>query len=96
VDGRILIALRELFETLGAKVEWNPKTSQITATKGNRVVELKIGSKDAKINGVLKTLDVEPQLLNEKTYVPVRFVSEALGAEVKWDALSSSVYITTN
>jgi Leucine-rich repeat (LRR) protein len=96
VDGRILISLRELFETLGAKVDWNPKNSQINATKGNRTVVLKIGSKNAKINGALKTLDVEPQLFNEKTYVPVRFVSEALGAEVKWDALSSSVYISTN
>jgi internalin A len=96
VDGRILIALRELFETLGAIVEWNPKTSQITATKDNRAVVLKIGSKDAMINGSLKTLDVEPQLLKEKTFVPVRFVSEALGAKVLWDELSSSVYITTN
>ncbi|QGQ93801.1 hypothetical protein EHS13_02210 [Paenibacillus psychroresistens] len=96
VDGRILIALRELFETLGAKVEWNPNTSEITATKGERIVVLKVGSKDAKINGKLKRLDVEPQLINEKTYVPVRFVSEALGTEVRWDEFSSSVYIKTN
>ncbi|WP_326062969.1 stalk domain-containing protein [Paenibacillus anseongense] len=95
-DGRVMIALREIFELLGASVSWDENTYKITASKGEKRVSIQIGSKDAEVNGSKAILDVAPYLIGEVTYVPVRFVSEALGAQVIWDEMSQSVSITTN
>lgn len=94
-NGRVLVPLRAIFESLGAKVEWNNSTQTVTATKGDITIVLTIGAKVAYVNGNPIDLDVPAQLINEKTMVPIRFVSEALGAEVKWDALSQSVITFT-
>lgn len=85
VDGRTLLPLRSLFESLGAEVNWNAKSNTVIATKGSTKVELTINSKTVKINGTKKTLDVPAKLINGSTMVPVRFVSEALGAKVEWN-----------
>lgn len=93
-DGRMMIALREIFELLGAAVSWNPETYQITASKGEKMVAIQIDSKEARINGTQVSLDVAPMLVGDLTYVPIRFVSEALGADVVWDEMGQRVSIT--
>ena len=93
VDGRTLLPLRSLFESLGAEVNWNAKSNTVIATKGSTKVELTINSKTVKINGMTKTLDVPAKLINGSTMVPVRFVSEALGAEVEWNQKNSYALI---
>lgn len=95
VEGRTLLPLRSIFETLGAEVEWASSTKTVTATKGSTKVVLKINSKQAFINNQTKTLDVPAKLINGKTMVPVRFVSEALGAKVDWDAKKREATITS-
>lgn len=85
IEGRTLLPLRSIFETLGVTVEWNGKTNTVYAEKGNSKIVLTINSKMAKVNNVTKSLDVPAKLIDNKTMVPVRFVSEALGAEVSWD-----------
>ncbi|HZG13391.1 MAG TPA: copper amine oxidase N-terminal domain-containing protein [Candidatus Bathyarchaeia archaeon] len=95
VNGRTLVPLRAIFEALGAKVEWDEATQTVTATKDNNTIKLTIGSKVAYKNGEKIFLDVPAQLYNgDTTMVPIRFVSEALGAKVGWDAYSNSVIIT--
>lgn len=84
-DGRTLVPLRPIFESLGATIEFNSKTDMITATKGNRTVILRIGSKQATVSGKAVYLEVPSQLINNRTMVPLRFVSEAMGAEVTFD-----------
>ncbi|WP_458411764.1 copper amine oxidase N-terminal domain-containing protein [Schinkia sp. CFF1] len=84
-DGRTLVPLRPIFESLGATIEFNSKTDMITATKGNRTVILRIGSKQATVSGNAVYLDVPSQLINNRTMVPLRFVSEAMGAAVTFD-----------
>ena len=95
VNGRVMVPLRAIFEALGATVQWNPVDQGIVATKGNTTIRLQIGSTAAFNNGVQVTLDAAPQIEGGRTLVPVRFVGEALGAEVTWDGTNRQVNIVT-
>ncbi|SEG67141.1 copper amine oxidase N-terminal domain-containing protein [Paenibacillus sp. UNC499MF] len=94
VEGNTLVPLRAIFEKLGANITWNEQEQSVTAVKGGSAIYLKIGSKSAAVNGESKILEVPAQLVNEHTMVPVRFISEALGADVKWEPSSQTVIIT--
>lgn len=83
--GRTLVPLRAIFEALGCKVNWDSKTKNITATKGETKISLTLGSKKANINGVETILDVPAKEMNGRTLVPIRFVSEFFGTSVNWD-----------
>ncbi|GAA0134719.1 hypothetical protein YSY43_15590 [Paenibacillus sp. YSY-4.3] len=91
--GRVLVPLRGIFETLGAKVNWNQKEGKVTASKGDKTIELNIGSKKAKINEELHDLDVAAKTINNRTMVPLRFIGEALGEDVRWEQATRTVYI---
>ena len=95
ISGRVLVPLRGIFETLGAKVVYTDETKRVTATKGDTVVKLKIGDDEAYIDQKKVTLDVAATIVSERTMVPVRFVSEALGANVSWDGDTKTVSIAT-
>ncbi|NGZ77311.1 copper amine oxidase N-terminal domain-containing protein [Saccharibacillus alkalitolerans] len=92
---RTLAPLRSIFQGLNAKVQWNQKTQTITAYKGSNTIVLKIGSKVATVNGQKVTLDVPAKAIRGNTVVPLRFISESLGQDVRWNAASQSVIITT-
>lgn len=91
---RVLVPMRNIFEELGADVKWDEASKQVTATKGDTTIVLTVGSKKATINGQVVEFDIETQIRNGRTYVPVRFVSEALQAEVTWDTNERVVRIT--
>jgi len=79
------VPLRGVFEQLGASVVYDHGT--INAQKGrDRSVSLHVGSTQATVNGQPATIDVAPFIVGASTYVPLRFVSQALGAEVNYDA----------
>lgn len=94
-NGRVLVPMRSIFQELGANVQWKASTSTVTATKNSKTVQLKIGSKHATINGRSTVLDVTPKVYEGVTFVPTRFVSEALGVQVKWDQSKRTVFLTT-
>jgi hypothetical protein len=94
-SGRTMVPLRGIFESLGAQVNWDADTSTITATKGATDVQLSIGDPRATVNGRTVLLDAPAMILNGSTLVPLRFVSEALGADVKWFEATQTVSITT-
>ncbi len=94
-NGRILVPVRKIFEQLGAEITWDNATRTITATKGKSTVQMKIGSKSAKANGKNVTLDAPPRIEDGRTIVPLRFVSQAFGGKVEWNAATGSAYITT-
>jgi len=93
--GRIMVGMRDIFERLGAEVKWNAANQQITATRGMRTIVLWIGQPYSTVDGAMLPLDVPPQLINGSTYVPVRFPSEALGANVTWMSATRTVMIST-
>ncbi|MDN4494707.1 stalk domain-containing protein [Ureibacillus aquaedulcis] len=92
-NGNTLVPLRGIFEALGAKVDWNKATQTITAHKGENQVSLTIGKKTAKANGATATLSIAPKVKNGTTLVPLRFISQALGAKVQWDQENEIVSI---
>ncbi len=93
IGGRILVPLRGVFERLGATVQWNPATSTATAVRGTTQVQLTIGSRQAFVNGRVVALDVPALIVGGRTLVPLRFVSEAMGASVDWDNNTRTAYI---
>ena len=96
VDGRTLVPVRALFESLGATVGWEESTQTATATKGSTVISMQIGNTTAYVNGVAKTLDVPAQTIEGRTMAPARFVAESLNATVNWDSASDTVKISTS
>jgi hypothetical protein len=96
VQGRVMVPLRGVLEKLGAYVDWVPSTQTVVASKGNMDLQLKIGSRAAQVNGREVLLDVPAMTMAGSTMVPLRFVGETLGADVRWDAASQTVLISTD
>ena len=96
VNGRVLVPLRGVFERLGASVGWDPASQTVLAQSGATSVSLRIGSPQAFVNGQAQFLDVPAMLAGGRTLVPLRFISQALGAGVNWDAASSTVQVTSS
>lgn len=94
--GRTMVPMRGLFESLGAQVEWVAETQTILATRGDLEVRLQIGSNAAIVNGVTRPMDVAPAIQQDRTYVPLRFVAEALNASVNWDPREKKASITSS
>jgi len=95
VDGVTLVPMRDIFDALNATVNWEGSSQTITGGKDGTKITLKVGSKDADINGSKVQLDSPAIIRNSTTFVPVRFVAEALDAEVKWNNATQSVHITS-
>lgn len=95
VDNRVLVPLRGIFEGLGATVDWNPANQAVTARRGDTTVRLRVNSAVASVNGKPVSLDVPARLYGNSVMVPLRFVSEALGAEVNWMDATQTVAIRT-
>lgn len=94
-QGFVLVPLRGVFERLGARVAYEASTKTIRAVKGSTEVALTLGSTDALVNGQKRTLALPAFTENGTTLVPLRFVSEALGAQVGWRGASRTVVIAT-
>lgn len=92
-NGRTLVPMRYIFEALGATVEWRGETSTAVAKKGEDTIEISIGDKFIYKNGNPTELDVGAKLLNGRTLVPARAVSEGMGCDVKWDGDARRVII---
>lgn len=95
LNGATLVPMRAIFEALGAEVKWEGATRTVTATKGSTEIRLSLGKTDAYINGALKVLSTPAASVDGTTMVPLRFIGEALGAEVKWEGASKTVYVNS-
>lgn len=94
-SNRTLVPIRFVSEELGAKVDWNEKTKTVSINQKDKVVEMQIGSKTIKVDGETKQMDTTPISKQNRTFVPLRFVSEGLGVNVDWLKEVSTVKITT-
>ncbi len=94
-QGRVLVPMRAIFEALGADLEWDGVTRTVTAARGQTTVVLAIGSRTAFKDGAPVVLDIPAKIVGGRTLVPLRFVSEALGASVDWGAAAQTVTISS-
>lgn len=91
---RTLVPVRVVSEALSASVYWMEKTRQVRIVQGGKEIILTIDSKDVISDGAKLTMDVEPMIIGTRTYVPLRFVSENLGAQIQWDNSTREITIT--
>ncbi|MCD7777908.1 MAG: copper amine oxidase N-terminal domain-containing protein, partial [Clostridiales bacterium] len=93
IDGRVMVPVRAIFEAVGAEVQWDPDMKDITGTKGERTVIMRVDSIIERINGVEYEMDVMPVISGGRTLAPARYVAEAFGYSVYWDAETETVDI---
>ena len=91
VDGRTLVPVRAIFEAIGATVTWDDSTRTATGIRGDVVVSIQIDNTTAYVNGQPRILDVPAQIINGRTMVPARFISESMGCDVTWDQPTQTV-----
>lgn len=90
-NGTTLVPLRPLLEKLGVNLYWDGKNQTVTGTKSGLSFALQVGNDTAVVNGVVEELDAVPRVIRGTTYVPLRFVAEAVGYKVTWDAKNNAV-----
>jgi hypothetical protein len=83
-NGRVLITLRDILDGLGAKVEWLPDTREAIITGGSHTITLKVGDSTAVVDGKEIAMDAPARIIDGRILVPLRFLSEEIGAKVIW------------
>ena len=94
VDGHTLVPIRAIIESVGGSVEWNQDTKEVTLKYDNNVIRLVIDSTEAYLNDKTEKLDVAPAIINNRTMLPIRFISEGFGFNVAWDSDTKTIEIT--
>lgn len=94
IDDRTMIPVRLLSEALGASVEWIGEEQSVIVRSEEALIKLTIGDRNYTIDGSNYVMDTEPILVNDRTLVPLRFISEALNCDVSWDQNNQKATIT--
>lgn len=93
IEGRTMVPVRAIFESLGSEVSWDSETKTITGKNTKAEVIMQIGSRNFFVNGIEKKMDSAPVIIDGRTLAPARYVAESLGFEVDWDSSSRTVNI---
>lgn len=99
IEGRTMLPIRYAATPLGADIQWNGGEKKVTLILGEKKLELWVGKSDALIDGLIVPIDalnanVKPLIINGRTMLPLRFVTENLGCELIWDPVTKKVTIT--
>ncbi|WP_429843565.1 stalk domain-containing protein [Brevibacillus sp. FIR094] len=92
-NGRMLVPIRVVAEATGSEVSYDADTQKVLLNKKGKHITLTIGSQTAYVDGKRLKMDVSPIIVNKRTLVPIRFISEAFGYQVQWDETSAVAYI---
>jgi FOG: WD40-like repeat len=98
-NSRTLLPIRPIVEALGGSVSWDGNEKKVTVTLGSTTIELWIGKNTARVNGTDTPIDstnskVVPEIINGRTMLPLRFVTENLGCQLQWDPNTQKITIT--
>lgn len=94
-SGRVMVPVNAILEALGAEVTWDKTAKTVTAVLNDQTLVLQIGSSTATVNGETLDIDAPAIILNSRTLVPVRFISEGLGLTVDWDQTAAQVSLSS-
>ena len=98
-EDRTMVPMRAIFEAVGASVTWDQDTQTVISIKNDEatqnVVVLQIGNTSAFVNSESVALDVPAKVINDRTFVPLRFVMESLDANVDWNPDTFTVTVAT-
>ncbi|KMY51905.1 copper amine oxidase N-terminal domain-containing protein [Peribacillus loiseleuriae] len=95
-SGNILLPMRDFYEAIQASVSWDKEALTASSVKNGKTVDLTIDSTIAKVNGKNISMNVAPMMYKDRTYIPLRFVSENLDGSVYWDPEQQKVQIKLN
>jgi len=95
-NNRVMVPFRAIAEKLGAAVQWDPEERIAALSQGQRVVRVPIGQQVIEVDGNVQAMDTLAVIKSSRTYIPVRAVSQALGATVEWDQANKTVIIKVN
>ena len=93
LSGRVLVPSREVFQPMGAQVEWDAINKKVIVKYKSDIMILTVNNQTVNLNGEEILIDVPPKIVNDKVMIPVRFISEKLGFNVDWDGTDRSVSI---
>jgi hypothetical protein len=83
-NSRVLVPIAVISEALGENAEWNAEEKSVTISSDDKNISLSIGEKNMTVNGETVTLDTAPEIINGRTMLPLRAVTEAFDKNVDW------------
>ena len=95
-EDRTLVPIKFISEALNYDVKWNEAKRTVAIKSSDKNMLLTIDNKNINVNGQNKVIDVAPTIYNDRTYVPVRFISENFGIDVDWNDKTSTVILKNN
>jgi len=95
VNGRTLVPLRDISESLGASVGWNDVSREISLSREGASIVMIVDSSNATINGNATSLYLPPAIIGASTFVPLRDISTLFGYEVSWDSANQVAHIAS-
>lgn len=94
-DNRTMVPVRFVSNALGAKVEWTENVKMVVINYEGKTILLTVGENFARIGTKKISLDTSATIVNNRTMIPLRFVSECLGGNVYWNGKEKKIFITT-
>jgi len=94
VNGRTLVPFRAMAEALGAEVSYDQASRTVSIVKGDTTVTFVLDEKTANVNGQIKKLDVPSTTIENRTVIPLRYISEFLGSEVTYDSETGLIFVS--
>ncbi|MBQ2897902.1 MAG: copper amine oxidase N-terminal domain-containing protein [Clostridia bacterium] len=94
-DGRTLVPVRKIFESLGATVDYDEATETVISRKGNLIIVMQIDNDVMFVNGIPVKLEVPAREVNWRTLVPLHAISDAMDVDVSWDEVSQTATLTS-
>lgn len=94
IENTTMIPIREVIEGLGGTVEWDEENQQVIIHLDDTVLSLSIGKTESELNGTKDQIETAPQMINDKTYMPLRYICESIGANVFWEEQVQKISIT--
>ncbi|HWQ77101.1 MAG TPA: stalk domain-containing protein [Syntrophomonas sp.] len=92
---RTLVPIRGILEAMGAQVDWDSEQQMVSVQQGDLTIDLKIGSKEVTVNKDTYELDVPAVIVQDRTFIPLRFIAEHMQYDVSWNGDTQTVYITS-